>query len=285
MRRLVSALVASALIGSLSGCGSDEPTTYVALGDSYTAAPYIGTLDGSDGCFRSTNDYPHLLAKQAKLVLDDVSCSSATTEAVTSSQRTPQGSVEAPQIDAIDKDTDLVTVGLGANDFDLFGRVVLTCVQLSASDPSGSPCTTVDAAGGENSVANRLADVEKRLVSLFHTIRKAAPDARIVAVGYPQVVPTPEQGGCSELPIATGDLGWAYDLNVGINAAVQKAADATKVDFVDVLSGTKGHDICGDDPWIAGATVAPGRKGFAYHPYTEEQEYVAKLLEELVSAG
>ena len=101
MRRLASLLVV-ALLG-LSGCGSDgvtrasgggatRPTSsastdattirrYVALGDSYTAAPYVYLTDVANGCLRSSGNYPALLAEKlgvAKHV--DVSCSGATSK-------------------------------------------------------------------------------------------------------------------------------------------------------------------------------------------------------------
>ena len=42
-----------------------QPTfSYVALGDSFTAAPGIPETDGSDGCLRSSRNYPSLVAEQ-----------------------------------------------------------------------------------------------------------------------------------------------------------------------------------------------------------------------------
>ena len=78
VRRLATLLVV-ALLG-LSGCGADGATTgsgggstssasadatkirrYVALGDSYTAAPYVYLTDVAKGCLRSSGNYPALL--------------------------------------------------------------------------------------------------------------------------------------------------------------------------------------------------------------------------------
>ena len=42
--------------------GTGEFPRYVALGDSYTAAPLVPETDRSDGCLRSSGNYPSLVA-------------------------------------------------------------------------------------------------------------------------------------------------------------------------------------------------------------------------------
>ena len=50
------------------------------MGDSYTAAPFVPLTDIADGCFRSSNNYPHLLAADLHIEdLRDRSCSGAST--------------------------------------------------------------------------------------------------------------------------------------------------------------------------------------------------------------
>ena len=54
-------------------------------------------------------------------------------------------------------------------------------------------------------------------------------------------------------------------------------ADQAGVGFVDVEKATRGHDICGERPWIQGdATELPG--AMAYHPRAGEQRAVARLV-------
>ena len=69
-----AALVTSALLALLSPLLAQVPATaaapsYVALGDSFTAAPGIPETDGSDGCLRSSHNYPSLVAEQLGNVL------------------------------------------------------------------------------------------------------------------------------------------------------------------------------------------------------------------------
>lgn len=271
-------------VAGLSGCqdrqrgGSVVP--YVALGDSYTAAPLIGAPDGDDGCVRSTSNYPHRLAEEHHLALDDLSCSGATSEHGELPQQTPQGKLHGPQFSALSRATELVTVRIGANDFNLIGRVVIDCVELTAREPEGRPCTDADAEAGDQGVRGALDALAPRLVGYLDRVRDKAPEAQIVVIGYPQIFPA--EVGCEQLPLDRGDLPWARGLVEGLNTALESAAAQTDTTFVDTYEATAGHDICGAEPWIAGATVPDGRSGQPWHPYPEEQALVAELVGEVV---
>lgn len=283
MRRASALLLAAALVAvTLSACeksSSSEPE-YVALGDSYTAGPLIGRPDGRNGCVRSHNNYPHLLAKKADLDLTDVSCSGAATDAVEGEQRVRARSI-APQIDAVSKDTDLVTIGLGLNDLGLSVRVFIKCVQLGMSDPTGAPCTEADQAAGANSIQAALDQMADRIGGVVDAVTARAPKAQIVLVGYPTIFPA--EGTCSELAIAAADVPLVQHVVDSINATMATVAEDRGATYLDTATPSKGHDICADDPWIAGTAAAKGRPGLAWHPYAEEQVVVADLLAELVT--
>ncbi len=247
---------------------------YVALGDSYTAAYLTGPLDpASGGCLRSLDNYPHRLADSLGLELTDVSCGGAATEDVTKSQRPSAGDVVAPQLDAVDKSTDLVTIGLGGNDFNLFGALVVSCAYVAQSDPQGAPCTKL---AERNPRGKRnLEAIEDRLVRVVQTVSRKAPKARILLIGYPQAFP--ESGGCDQVPLAAGDIPFAHAALRALNDVVATAARKSGAEYVDVWTPSAGHDICSADPWVAGAT--PTRTdGTPYHPFPEEQELVASVV-------
>jgi hypothetical protein len=42
-------------------------------------------------------------------------------------------------------------------------------------------------------------------------------------------------------------------------------------------AASEGHDICADEPWIAGAPIAPPG-ATAWHPYAAEGQAVAALV-------
>lgn len=243
---------------------------YVALGDSYTAAFQTGPSDTTEGCFRSEANYPHLIAAETGARLTDVSCGGATTEALASPQSTLAGGQAPPQLDAVSADTDLVTLRIGGNDFDLFTTLADECVQLAATAPQGDPCRE---ANGQ--LLGRIDDLQVRLERAIGRIQARAPGAQVLVVGYPEIVPA--EGTCDLLPLAEGDYAFARDLNRGFNDALRGAARATGTTYVDVFAATAGHHICADEPWVAGVRVTRGN-AIPYHPYPEEQRAAADAV-------
>ncbi|TQK69451.1 SGNH/GDSL hydrolase family protein [Nocardioides sp. SLBN-35] len=281
MRRASALLLAAAMAVTLSACekSSGPKREYVALGDSYAAAPGVGRADPPAACRRSKDNYPHLLAEDLDLELTDVSCSGAPTEAVLG-EYDALGKRLPPQVEAVDASTDLVTIGLGFNDFALSIRVFVKCVQLGMADPTGTPCTDADAAAGANSTEAALAQITARLTAVIEAVTERAPKAQVVLVGYPTIFP--EQDTCANLGIAKGDLPLVRGVVESLNASAEAAAEAGGATYVDTATPTRGHDICSDDPWIAGIKPTPGKKALIWHPYAEEQKLVAELVAEVV---
>ena len=273
----------------LAGCGSHahvaqnkdraitEGDQYVALGDSYTAAPGVGTSTGSKICLQTDANYPHLVAERLGLELRDVSCSGASTLNMAGRQILATGSVP-PQLDALTKQTRLVTLGIGGNDDAGFARIVLTCPALAKEDPSGSPCS--DLIGNTTKVLDAYqTTVSQRIVNVIGQIHQRSPDARVLVVGYPEIVGTKS---CAELPLASGDVAFAHAANLAFTDALRMAADKTGAEYVDVWSATQGHDMCSADPWEAGR--APTGPAAQFHPYAKEQQVVAGLVADALKA-
>ena len=65
----VTTVVVVVLLGSIGTSDSVRPTYhhYVAMGDSYTAAPFVPLTDVAYGCFRSSNNYPKLVAEALRV--------------------------------------------------------------------------------------------------------------------------------------------------------------------------------------------------------------------------
>src|SRR4051812_24052088 len=126
--------------GTPGGDATSVYPDYVALGDSYTAAPLVPVADTSNGCLPSSNNSPSLVAAALPgTTLHDASCSGADTRSLTRPQRTGD-QPQPPQLGALGPGTDLVTLGMGGNDFNLFSTLIGTCAQLRSSAPGGSPC-------------------------------------------------------------------------------------------------------------------------------------------------
>jgi lysophospholipase L1-like esterase len=209
-RRLLACLAGVVLLASgctpdgVPGAGeppSDEPAgepgrgstyqVYAALGDSFTAAPLVPATDLADGCLRSDGNYPSLLAERLGVaVFRDVSCSGAATDHVSRPQPTVRDTRVPPQLRAVRPDTDLVTLGIGGNDFGLFQTLVATCSRLGRSAPTGSPCADALAARGIDLVAV-TGRIEDRVARSVDAVRTRAPRATVVVVGYPRLTRVP----------------------------------------------------------------------------------------------
>lgn len=253
--------------------GSGDYPRYVAIGDSYTAAPLVPQTDPEDGCLRSTGNYPSLVAAElGGTELVDVSCSGADTTSLVGVQRTFDGLNRPPQLQAVTEDTALVTVSIGGNDFGLFSTFVGGCAQVASFDPDGSPCTDMASEDGPEV----LSTIEDRVVAVVKGIRGRAPDARVLVVGYPQIVPQGDRS-CPALPIAAKDLPFARTMNRGLAEALQEGARTADAEYVDAYRLSEGHDVCADDPWIAGRKTVEG-EALAFHPFAAHQEAVAEEI-------
>jgi len=253
----------------VSGCSEENPPPtdaieYVAMGDSYAAAP--GVPETTTDCARSSGNYAHVLAKSdPKLRLTDVTCSGASS-----------ADLIATQVPELSDDTDLVTIGIGGNDFDLATTALGGCSRLGLQDPDGSPCT--DLVGDQLDVV--MTKIQSEISQALDAVVDAAPNARVIVVGYPSLLP--RSGGCTDrIPLAKGDLPLLREVNARLVAALQAPAEERGLDYVDLFAESQGHDICSDEPWINGIeTAADGTTPF--HPFAVEQEAIATMIAEML---
>ncbi|WBQ02527.1 SGNH/GDSL hydrolase family protein [Kribbella sp. CA-293567] len=251
---------------------------YVALGDSYTSAPLVPLPELlSLGCLRSGSNYPKQVAALLRVTsFTDVSCGGADTTNMTQPQSTPLGTFP-PQFNALRPDTDLVTVGIGGNDFGVFGDITGTCPGLRAADPAGSPCKTHFTVNGKDSLAEKIVQTQARITEVVKGIKLRSPRATVVLVGYPKIAP--EKGVCpSILPFSDGDYAYLYSVEQKLNQAVEGAAKAGGAIYVDTFGPSTGHDACAPDgqAWIQGKDINLLR-ALNYHPRYEGQAGVASL--------
>ena len=259
---------------------SAPPTSlrYVALGDSYVAAPLVPVTDVANGCFRSSANYPSLVAKELGAKLDDRSCGAADTDDFEHSQ---YPDVPA-QLTALEPATDVVTVGIGGNDEKVFGRLVNQCPALRSKDPSGSPCRTFMKSSGNDVLLAALDRTGVKVTKLLREVHQKAPKAQVIVVGYPHIVSATNV--CAELPLAKGDYAYAQQVNLALTEMLRKAAAATHSTYVDVWKASEGHDICAKDPWING-WVDNEKQAARYHPFAKEQAAVAELVVKEIKAS
>lgn len=283
--RLLALVTAGVLaLALLAACGDDGETTtedevatptmkYVALGDSYSAAPGVPTANGGDGCLRSTGNYPTLVSAKLKAdVFKDVTCAGADTDDMSR----PQYPGVPPQLQAVTTDTDIVTLGIGGNDANLFFTLVGQCAFARDQDPTGSPCRSAMNAQGKDKLLTIIAGTQRRVTAVVRQVQQQAPEAEVLLVGYPQIVPA--TGTCPKLlPLADGDYGYGRKINKALTDMLAKVARATDTTYVDLWRATAGHDICASEPWVNGQHHAPG-KAAPFHPFAAEQAAAAEQV-------
>lgn len=288
-RRLVPAALVTLALG-LTACststaepppGSEvqaEVGSYAALGDSFTSAPLVPDTALADGCFRSTGNYPTLLAAALDADLRDVSCSGAESADITDPQvmRFGEGSRVPPQIRAVRRGTDLVTVGIGGNDENLYATLVHGCTR---GVRGGSSCAEVleQRFGDPEAVVRRTG---RRVAEVLRTVLERAPDAEVLLVGYPRLADP--DNACPRLPVDGDDLRLLADLERRLDDALAAAAERTGAEYVDMHARSEGHEICSEDPWVNGARTRRDA-ALAYHPYAEGQQAVADAVLEVLA--
>ncbi len=265
-------------VGSVERTEPTESTSYVALGDSFSSAPFVPVTDVANGCLRSSANYPALVAAEMGAELDDRSCGGARTKDF---QRSQFPDVP-PQLSALTADTDLVTIGVGGNDNGVYRRLTNQCPTLRAKDPGGSPCRDFMRAKGGDILLDALEKTRAQVTDLVREVREQAPQAEVLVVGYPQIVSA--ENVCAALPLAPGDYPYAVEVNRALTDALRAAARATGSTYVDVWAASQGHDICSDDPWINGS-LTDQKRALRYHPFAEEQQAVAQLVLEAAGNG
>lgn len=250
------------------GARSPEPDAapavarYVAIGDSYSAGPLIPVTDVAKGCLRSDRNYPSLVAEATGATLADRTCSGATT--TNFSQR--QFPEVPPQRTALNENTSLVTVSLGGNDEGVFNLLVRAFSGTEAA---------------QDELIARLDRTQARLTTVLDEVHRLAPNADVLAVGYPQLVEADRV--CDLLPLDPDEYTFAEDVNRRMTDVIRQAAAASGSAYVDVWKATEGHDVCSEDPWINGRVTQRG-KAASFHPFAAQHRAVAKTIVSMLGA-
>jgi GDSL-like Lipase/Acylhydrolase family len=240
--------------------------SYVALGDSYTAGPLIPTQTGSPiGCLRSTNDYAAVVASSlGASSFTNISCSGATTANMDGSQSVT-GGTNAPQFSALSASTTLVTLGIGGNDIG-FSSILENCAEDSLHNPIGDPCKQQYTSGGTDQLAQAIDNLAPVIGSVLSQIHQLAPNARVLLVGYPVILPNSGDGCWPVVPIAYGDVPYLRGVELELNSMLASEAAANNATYVNTYTDSIGHDACqsASEQWVMG--LIPTTSAAPFHP-------------------
>jgi len=239
---------------------------YVALGDSYTSGPVIPLQSGQPaGCLRSDHNYPSLVhAALPSSVLRDVSCSGATTKDMANAQAVTGGS-NPPQLSALTERTALVTLGIGGNDIG-FAGIIETCALRSPTQPLGAACRDYYRRTGHDEISDRIHATAPKVAAVLEEINNRAPDARVLVVGYPTLLPDSGPGCFPVVPFSPGDVAYLRGVEHQLNAMLADVARSDGAQFVDTYRSSIGHDMCQlpGTKWVEG--LVPTSPAAPAHP-------------------
>lgn len=282
----VTALVAVLLVPARTR--GAVANAYVALGDSYTAAPFASVPTGDPvDCGRVEHNYPRLVAAAINApVFRDVSCGSAKSEHMTKPQGPlPMGNTNPPQFDALGPDTALVTVGIGGNDVG-FGGAANQCVQ-TPKVLGGKSCKAYYTAGGIDQISQKIQAAAPLIAGVLQGIKAKAPNAAVLMVGYPALMPHEHNRGCYPyVPVLPEDAVYVREKNIELNTMLAAQAAEQGVLYVDWYGPSVGHDMCKPPgiAWTNAVVVVP--PSYPAHPnLLGEQGAAAAVLDVLEKSG
>jgi hypothetical protein len=284
-RRALTSLFAAGTLAALASTStapshaSTSPLRYVALGDSYSAASGVLPPDPSSPfCARSTSNYPHLIAGRTGASLTDVTCGAAQTKDFFSGQYPGV----APQLDALHRHTQLVTMTIGGNDNNTFVDAIVECGAAGVSTlGQGSPCKDQYGSSFVHDIRHRTYPA---LVKSLHAVHFIAPHARVAILGYPWILPKTD--GCfDKMPVAKGDVPYLRNVQATLNDAVRRAAALAGATYVNLSRVSEGHDACQamGVRWVE--PVLQGTNPVVVHPNALGEKHMARQTMRVLHLG
>jgi lysophospholipase L1-like esterase len=245
---------------------------YVALGDSYTAGIGAGPYIQTPGCIQTSGGYVDVVGKTGRVdLLLNAACSGAQLFGGETSVAAQLSHAET--LSAL-SEAELVSITAGANDLG-FAQVLGICATMSVAS-----CEAI--VSGRTSDANLLL-LYSALKQTYEAIQAAAPDAKIVVLGYPKLFDETEPAASLPIPLESQEL-----VNAGtvkLNTVIEAAARAAGAEYIDVTDEFAGHEVNSNDPWIffTAPTISNGNLVFDdrnFHPNKEgHRAYASALLE------
>ncbi len=266
---------------------------YVAMGDSFQSGEGAYnydqfTADGNNKCHRSYDAYPQLLVKDqvVHLELNFRACSGAVMADLDQyhDDGKPPYDDGISQYGALGLDTKLVTIGIVGNDLDFAGTVnhcVITGI-VSPTTPWVPACQIIFGGGVDDKLASLdHGTIGKALAAVYKKIKKLAPYARVIAVSYPKFFPAGGSLFCPTGIIRYGDQLWINDSIKKADSLIGNIAKANGVEYVNMATVTKDHEICSSVPAQNGVLLDANHDPLSesYHPNVLGHRFMADRIE------
>lgn len=258
----------------------------MALGDSFSSGegvpPFIAPSD-TNGCHRSTKAYPLLLDQDPSLNLNLQSfraCSGVTTQTMVSGWHD-----DGNQLNAINADTDVVTLTVGGNDVG-FVDYARACVLRDCSENSPDFQTIQD------KISNGLSsDLTVLLNEVSTRLSQQGSTARFFVVGYPRMMPYDDGSWPNCGYLSTEDRAAIRLVTTNLNTKIADAVYAKGHPFTFVnadlvldyvrVSPFADHELCSAEGYFNGVRDP---EIYSFHPNTQGHQAYAGLVKQYIQS-
>jgi hypothetical protein len=275
-RRLIALLaVLVVTIAAWTAAAIARADSYVSLGDSYAAGPFIPNQIGFPyGCLRSDHNYPHLAAGGIGLPLRDPSCSGAKTDDMAQPQNVDPDGPNPPQFNSLDASSKVVSLTISGNDIG-FSEILQSCITWN---PFSHPCLDKYDSGGVDQLHNRIVATAPKVAAVLQGIHARSPSARVFVVNYPAIFPETGYGCWPQMPIAYADVPYLRSKERELNQMLATDAAAYGATLVSWYAASIGHDACKSSSvrWVE--PLVPGNSAAPVHPNLAGMQGAATIL-------
>jgi lysophospholipase L1-like esterase len=283
--------------------------SYLALGDSYSAGEGLPPFAGDTAqtqCDQSADSaYPTLLSKwlgssgrQVPFTFN--ACSGALVKEILNAAHRPGGLVPPQVSGAVEPSVGLVTLTIGGNNA-IFSKIVTACLtagrclQEQFPPPNVAEATLKPVPPGALLTKwgpGTIEEIGDEDATLFHTLKRDFPNARIIAIGYPYLFPTAAAPGFPYFPplcasllnrLSAGERAGIRTLQDEANDRTYEEAVAAGIEYVSPDAIWGGHEPCGTGGQYTNS-VKPYLNfpnpinGGSFHPNAAGQQTLAALL-------
>lgn len=113
---------------------------------------------------------------------------------------------------------------------------------------------------------------------MLQQIHARAPGARVLLVGYSDILPAAGDGCWPLVPFAFGDVPYLRTIEIDVNQMLASAAAANGATFVDTYTATTGHDACQPASVKDVEGPIPTSPAYPFHPNQRGQQVMANQV-------
>jgi hypothetical protein len=124
----------------------------------------------------------------------------------------------------------------------------------------------------------RIVAATPKVTAVLQAVRRAAPGARVVVLGYPAILPDSGYGCWPVVPIAYQDVPYLRGVEKSLNAMLASAAGANGATYADVYTPSIGRDTCKSSGtrWVEG--LVPQNAAAPFHPNARGEQGMATAV-------